>query len=72
METRQEGGGGAGWISRVRWERSRGAYFDPAGFTVDEVQASWDRINDFEDATHPSSVGHTLKAIQQNPHLAAK
>jgi 3-hydroxyacyl-CoA dehydrogenase/3a,7a,12a-trihydroxy-5b-cholest-24-enoyl-CoA hydratase len=63
---------GAGWISRVRWERSAGAYFDPAGFSPDDVQAAWDTVNDFSEATHPSSTGSTFTAIQGNPHLADK
>ena len=60
---------GAGWVSRVRWERSNGAYFDPAGFTVDEVAGAWAQINDFTDAGHPTSTAATMKAIQANPHL---
>ncbi len=61
---------GAGWISRVRWERSQGAYFDPAGFAADDVQAAWQKINDFSDATHPSCTAATMKAIGGNPHLS--
>jgi NAD(P)-dependent dehydrogenase (short-subunit alcohol dehydrogenase family) len=60
---------GAGWISRVRWERSQGAYFDPAGFAPDDVQQAWDRINDFTDASHPTSTAATMKAIGGNPYL---
>lgn len=60
---------GAGWISRVRWERSQGAYFDPAGFSPDEVRDAWEKINDFTDATHPTSTASTFTAIQGNPHL---
>jgi NAD(P)-dependent dehydrogenase (short-subunit alcohol dehydrogenase family) len=60
---------GAGWISRVRWERSQGAYFDPAGFPPDAVQDAWETINDFTDATHPTSTGDTMKGIFGNPHL---
>ncbi len=61
---------GAGWISRVRWERSEGAYFDPAGFSPDDVRSAWEKINDFTNASHPTSTGTTFQAIQQNPHLA--
>lgn len=62
---------GAGWISRVRWERSEGAYFDTSGFTPDEVAESWAKVNDFSDVTHPSDTGSTFKAIQLNPHLTS-
>ncbi len=61
---------GAGWISRVRWERSAGAYFDPAGFGIDDVADAWDTVNDFTGATHPTHTGSTFKAIQANPHLS--
>jgi 3-hydroxyacyl-CoA dehydrogenase/3a,7a,12a-trihydroxy-5b-cholest-24-enoyl-CoA hydratase len=60
---------GAGWISRVRWERSQGAYFPPSGFSADEVQEAWPTINDFTDATHPTNTGATMRAIGANPHL---
>lgn len=60
---------GAGWISRVRWERSEGAYFDPAGFSPDDVQEAWAKINDFAGATHPTSTAETMRAIGANPHL---
>ena len=60
---------GAGWISRVRWERSAGAYFDPAGFSVDDVAEAWGQINDFGHAEHPTSTASTMTAIQANPHL---
>ena len=62
---------GAGWISRVRWERSQGAFFDPAGFSPDDVEAAWTQINDFSEATHPTSPADTFKAIQANPHLSS-
>lgn len=62
---------GAGWISRVRWERSQGAFFDPAGFSPDDVEAAWEQINDFADATYPTSPADTFKAIQANPHLSS-
>ena len=60
---------GAGWVSRVRWERSQGAYFDPAGFSPDDVRDAWEQVNDFTDATHPTSTASTFTAIQANPHL---
>ena len=53
---------GADWISRVRWQRSTGNYFEH-GFTMDDVVEAWDKINDFTDATYPRSIGDTMRAI---------
>ncbi len=53
---------GADWISRVRWQRSTGNYFEH-GFTMDDVVQAWDKINDFTDATNPRSTGDTMRAI---------
>lgn len=60
---------GAGWIGRVRWQRSTGAHFDPAGYAVDDVAEAWDKINDFSDAIIPTGAADTFKSIQANPHL---
>ena len=58
---------GAGWISRVRWERSQGTYFD-AGFDTNDVADAWEKINDFSDATHPRHGGDSIKAVAANPY----
>ncbi|MEK9822234.1 MAG: SDR family oxidoreductase [Gammaproteobacteria bacterium] len=61
---------GAGWMSRLRWQRSQGAYFNPAGFSVDEVADAWDSVNDFDNPVYPDSIGYTFKSLQANTHLA--
>ncbi|HAK50863.1 MAG TPA: serine/threonine protein kinase [Gammaproteobacteria bacterium] len=58
---------GADWISRVRWERSQGTYFD-AGFDTNDVADAWENINDFSDATHPRHGGDSIKAVAANPY----
>ncbi len=47
---------GAGYMARLRWERTRGVAFALAnGISVEDVANNWARINDFTDATHPAS-----------------
>ena len=59
----------AGWMARVRWERSEGVYFSPSEVDVEKVVASWDEINDFSKSSHPTSTVDSMKAVGANPHL---
>ncbi len=55
---------GGGWIGKTRWERSLGVGFDPrAGFSPDDVAASWQQICDFEGAVHPADNLEALKEM---------
>ena len=58
---------GGGWVSRLRWERSRGALFDPkSGFRVEDLAARWGEVQSFHDALHPEAIGDTLKTVGEN------
>ncbi|RHY28025.1 hypothetical protein DYB32_006326 [Aphanomyces invadans] len=37
---------GAGWVSRVRWQRSNGVVISPNEMTLDAIAANLDKIND--------------------------
>lgn len=58
---------GGGWVGKVRWERSLGAGFDPkAGFSPEDVAASWLQIGDFAGAVHPDDNVTALREMMAN------
>jgi 3-hydroxyacyl-CoA dehydrogenase/3a,7a,12a-trihydroxy-5b-cholest-24-enoyl-CoA hydratase len=48
---------GAGFVAKLRWERTQGHVFDTAqGFNADDVASAWGEVTDFTRASHPASV----------------
>ena len=55
---------GGGWVSRLRWEQTQGARFDPAsGFSAEDLFEKWEDVQSFENSTNPRDMTNTLKTV---------
>jgi len=70
-DTCEENGGifevGAGWVAKLRWQRTKGGFMDISkDITPEIVQGTWDDITTFDDdAEFPDSTQSSMGAVLQ-------
>jgi len=58
---------GAGWVAKLRWERTHGHYFPiDVPLTPEEIGSNWSDIVDFKSSTHPTTIMESSSTMSQN------
>eukprot|EP01111_Echinosteliopsis_oligospora_P006341 TRINITY_DN2043_c0_g1_i1.p1 TRINITY_DN2043_c0_g1~~TRINITY_DN2043_c0_g1_i1.p1 ORF type:complete len:488 (-),score=156.93 TRINITY_DN2043_c0_g1_i1:62-1399(-) len=58
---------GAGWVSQVRWQRSKGAFFPiDKALTPEAIRDHWNVVTDFNEVTYPTSTQEALSSLMDN------
>jgi 3-hydroxyacyl-CoA dehydrogenase/3a,7a,12a-trihydroxy-5b-cholest-24-enoyl-CoA hydratase len=58
---------GGGFFAKLRWERSSGKTFRLGrAVAIEDVDAAWKTITQFDQTTHPESIGAALQPLIEN------
>lgn len=60
---------GAGWVAKLRWQRTQGSFMGPQ-ISPERIRQDWDKINDFTNATIPTSASESISLLVEQMQKA--
>eukprot|EP01117_Protostelium_nocturnum_P010789 TRINITY_DN3887_c0_g1_i1.p1 TRINITY_DN3887_c0_g1~~TRINITY_DN3887_c0_g1_i1.p1 ORF type:complete len:326 (+),score=120.64 TRINITY_DN3887_c0_g1_i1:76-978(+) len=57
---------GAGWIAKVRWQRTEGALLDATkAITPENIRDNWGKVNDWNKVSYPTTISESFSELMK-------
>jgi len=55
---------GAGWVAKLRWQRTQGIFLGPS-VNPESIAKNWDKVNDWSQPSYPTTASDSVSLIAE-------